>query len=84
VKRPKTTQAVIDAFSKILDAQDEKGIKKYGTTIDEASDQNYDWNVMALEECADLFKYLIKENQRLRKINRQLKQNRGSNDAGSC
>lgn len=73
MKRPETTQAVIDAFAAILDSQDEKGIKKYGITIDEAKDEDYDWNVMALEECADLFKYLIKENQRLRAENERLK-----------
>jgi chromosome segregation ATPase len=63
--RPKTTQAVIDGFSKLLDAQDDKGIKKYGTTIDEAEDAEYDWRIMALEETADLQKYLVKEIKRL-------------------
>jgi chromosome segregation ATPase len=65
VVRPKTTQAVIDGFSKLLDAQDNKGIKKYGTTIDEAEDKNYDWRIMALEETADLQKYLVKEINKL-------------------
>jgi hypothetical protein len=72
MKRPETTQAVIDAFSKILDSQDQKGIKKYGTTIDEAKNSVYDWNLMALEECADCFKYLIKENIRLKMENQKL------------
>ena len=66
--RPQTTQNVINAFSAILDAQDIKGLEKYGVSIDEAKNENYDWNVMALEEAADLFKYLVKENEKLRLV----------------
>lgn len=60
MKRPLTSQTVIDEFAKIVDAQDIKGFKKYGTTIDEASDTNYNWELMALEETADLQKYLVR------------------------
>lgn len=67
VNRPKISQMVIDKFSDIVDQQDNKGWKKYGTTIDDADDVNYDWKLMALEESADLVKYLIKENNRLQK-----------------
>lgn len=63
--RPYTTQKVIDTFTEILDKQDNKGISKYNMTIDEAS--GYDWNIMALEEVADLMKYLVKENEKIRK-----------------
>lgn len=66
--RPATTQKVIDIFTEILDKQDQKGLLKYGTTIDEANDKNYNWNLMALEESADLMKYLVKENTRLVKM----------------
>ena len=54
-----TSEIVIKEFSKIIDSQEQKGIEKYGKTIDEA--KNYDWKLMALEEAADLQKYLIKE-----------------------
>ena len=64
--RPETTQRVIDIFTRVLDQQDEKGFKKYGVTIDDAI--GYDWNEMALEEAADLVKYLVKENKRLREL----------------
>lgn len=67
--RPKTTQIIID----ILDKQNEKGIKKYGTTIDEASNENYDWNRMALEEAVDLIQYLVKENTKLQAENAGLR-----------
>lgn len=63
--RPYTTQKVIDTFTEILDKQDDKGISKYNMTIDDAS--GYDWNIMALEEAADLMKYLVKENEEIRK-----------------
>lgn len=67
MERPEITQRVIQAFADVLDRQDTKGVEKYGENIDAASDVMYDWNLMALEECADLFKYLVKENQRLQK-----------------
>lgn len=67
--RPKTTQIIID----ILDKQNEKGLKKYGESIDEASHKEYDWNRMALEEAVDLMQYLVKENARLQAENAGLK-----------
>jgi uncharacterized protein YukE len=74
VNRPKTTQAVIDGFAKLLDAQDDKGIKKYGTTMDEADDKNYDWRLMAMEELADFSKYQVKEIRRLEKVTNDWKE----------
>ena len=67
--RPKTTQIVIDEFTKLLDSQDDKGLMKYGTSIDSAElDENgepYDWPLMAMEELADFSKYQVKEIKRL-------------------
>ncbi|WP_066316897.1 hypothetical protein [Bacillus sp. FJAT-29814] len=60
MQRPLTSQIVIDEFTKIIDSQDEKGFKKYGTTIDQANNKDYNWELMALEETADLQKYLIR------------------------
>lgn len=71
--RPLVSQTVISEFARIIDAQDEKGIKKYGTTIDEARDSEYDWKLMALEETADLQKYLVKRIKELEKENRNLR-----------
>jgi len=67
MNRPKTSQIVIDEFSKIIDSQDHKGFNKYHRTIDEAKDKDYDWKLMALEETADLQKYLVKRIQELEK-----------------
>ncbi|EJL40774.1 hypothetical protein PMI08_04241 [Brevibacillus sp. CF112] len=63
-ERPKVSQQVIDLFTRVVDAQDDKGYDKYGKTIDAAD--GYDWNAMALEEAVDGLKYLTKENNRLR------------------
>ncbi|APQ59857.1 hypothetical protein PPOLYM_02512 [Paenibacillus polymyxa] len=62
--RPEVTQRIIA----LLDKQNEKGLKKYGTTIDQVSDQSYDWKLMALEEAADLIQYLQKEVMRLERL----------------
>jgi hypothetical protein len=69
MNRPTTSQIVIDEFTKLLDSQDEKGILKYGETIDDAADQDYNWELMALEETADLQKYLVK---RIKQLHKQL------------
>lgn len=60
MKRPLTSQIVIDNFIDIIDSQDKKGFEKYGKSIDEASNQDYNWELMALEETADLQKYLVR------------------------
>lgn len=65
--RPRISQMVINEFTALVDAQDSKGIEKYGRTIDDAIDEDYDWRVMALEECADQLKYLVRDVKRLEK-----------------
>ncbi|MGM1023464.1 MAG: hypothetical protein ACQEXV_23760 [Bacillota bacterium] len=62
--RPVVTQRIIE----LLDMQNEKGLKKYGTTIDQVADQSYDWRLMALEEAVDLIQYLQKEVIRLERL----------------
>ncbi|WP_328800305.1 hypothetical protein T3H97_16490 [Paenibacillus sp. LX16] len=64
IERPEVTQRIIE----LLDKQNEKGLKKYGTTIDQVSDQSYDWRLMALEEATDLIQYLQKEVMRLERL----------------
>lgn len=41
----------------LMDAQNAKGLAKYGTTIDQAKDADYDWRLMAMEELIDLAQY---------------------------
>jgi hypothetical protein len=61
MNRPAVSQMVINEFTKIVDSQDAKGIEKYNKTIDEANNSDYNWEIMALEETADLQKYLVKQ-----------------------
>jgi hypothetical protein len=76
VKRPKISEMVLGVISTLIDSQDWKGISKYGKTIDDAQVDEYgnpyDWNVMALEEMVDGMKYMMKENEKLRKNNQWL------------
>ncbi|MNW33550.1 hypothetical protein D3C74_105140 [compost metagenome] len=64
IERPEVTRRIIE----LLDKQNEKGLKKYGTTIDQVPDMAYDWKLMALEEAADLIQYLQKEVIRLERL----------------
>lgn len=48
-----------------IDAQNEKGMKKYGETLDDCSVDAYDWLKMALEEAIDMLQYQQKEIGRL-------------------
>ncbi|MEE4581559.1 hypothetical protein [Paenibacillus polymyxa] len=64
IKRPEVTQRIIE----LLDKQNEKGLKKYGTTIEQVSDMAYDWKLMALEEAIDLIQYQQKEIMRLERL----------------
>ena len=64
MERPIVTQRIIE----LLDKQNEKGLRKYGTTIDEAKDEHYDWRLMAIEELIDLVQYQQKEIMRLERL----------------
>ncbi|MEH7157523.1 hypothetical protein [Neobacillus drentensis] len=69
MERPKISQMVINEFTKLIDSQDGKGFEKYGVSIDDAKDESYNWEHMALEEAADLQKYLVK---RILELEKQL------------
>ncbi|WP_240636899.1 hypothetical protein [Paenibacillus silvae] len=62
--RPEVTKRIIE----LLDKQNAKGKAKYGSTIDQASDQHYDWKLMAMEEMVDLIQYQQKEIMRLERL----------------
>ena len=67
MNRPQVSQRIINVFAEIVDKQDAKGLAKYGRSIDDAVDEEYDWNEMVVEECADAFKYLVRQNMKLSK-----------------
>lgn len=62
---PVTSQMVVEMIETHLQEQCDKGIHKYGQTIDQAKDQDYNWQGMAMEELIDGIQYLMKENKRL-------------------
>lgn len=51
------------AFLKTLEGQLDKGMKKYGETIDECPNTAYDWNEMIWEELIDILVYNEKKIQ---------------------
>ncbi len=57
-----------------LDERDEKGVETYGQTLTECPDDAYNWNVMIMEELLDGIQYAAKENLRLQKENKQLRE----------
>lgn len=67
MKRTEISEMVLGVIATVLDSQDEKGIEKYGKSLDAVSLDSYDWREMALEELADCIKYLLMENMRLRR-----------------
>lgn len=52
-----------DEFKNIILKQQEKGIKKYGHSIDDCPNDKYDWKTMMYEELADLLIYNEKLNR---------------------
>lgn len=71
--RTHISQLILGVISTQLDVQNDKGFSKYKETLDDVPFENYDWNLMALEEMTDCAQYLMKENLRLREEIRQLK-----------
>jgi len=64
-KAKEQRQTVRDEVIALLDRQTEKGIRKYGQPVDNAT--GFDWQQMALEELIDCVQYLAKENRELRR-----------------
>lgn len=64
---------VLEIVSLCLNKQNDKGLKTYGTPLDLANDKNYNWDKMTLEEVIDALQYQVKENIKLEKENRILK-----------
>lgn len=71
--RTHISQLILGVISTHLDERNAKGFDEYKETLDDVPFENYDWNLMALEEMTDCAQYLMKENLRLREEIRQLK-----------
>ncbi len=63
-------EAVLSTIERHIEAQNEKGMKNYGQTLDDCPVDDYNWQTMIIEELIDALQYQQKEMGRL---NRQLK-----------
>jgi len=68
----KVSRKILNRVEEQLLNQNAKGLAEYGVTIDDANDEEYDWNFEALGEVLDALQYQVKENMRLRKENKEL------------
>lgn len=59
-------QKVLNTVSKIIDSQNEKGLQKYGESLDECDLNKHDWNLMIIEELIDALQYQQKEINRIK------------------
>ena len=58
-------EMILATIEEHIDAQNEKGMKKYGQTLEDCPADDYNWQKMALEEAIDLMQYQQKEIGRL-------------------
>ena len=68
-----TSKLILTIIEQQLENGDNKGLKEYGVLIDNADDQNYHWNVEAMQEMADALKYQQKEIEFLKQRNSDLR-----------
>ena len=73
IDMPETSKNVVRLIVEKLAHQNSKGLEKYGKSVDEVGDDEYDWQEMAMEELLDGIQYVIIENGRLRRENETLR-----------
>lgn len=57
---------ILHLIEGLIDNQNEKGLKKYGHTLEECDPGEYNWNLMIAEELIDALQYQQKEINRLK------------------
>lgn len=62
-------QAVLETIEQRLTEQTDKGIAKYGQSLDEVPVDAYNWNQMAAEEMIDGLQYQQMEIKKLKRLN---------------
>jgi predicted transcriptional regulator len=67
IKDSEIASKVMDMLEERIKTQLNKGYSKYNQTLDECSDEAYDWNGMLIEELIDGIQYLVKQNGVLRR-----------------
>src|SRR5699024_8009577 len=58
---PTIKNKVLASIKTLMDLQNEKGLKKYGQSLDDAPYEKYDWKIMIIEELIDALQYQQKE-----------------------
>lgn len=58
-------EAVLSTIERHIEAQNEKGMKNYGQTLDDCPVDDYNWQTMIIEELIDALQYQQKEMGRL-------------------
>lgn len=71
------SERVIELIKENLMLRNDKGFEAYKETMDDVPFESYDWNVMIIEELLDAMQYSVKENEKLRELNKQLSQANG-------
>lgn len=65
---------IVRIISERLGERNDKGFETYKETLDDVPFENYDWNMMAMEELLDFAQYMMKENERLQRRNMELEE----------
>lgn len=72
LKKITIKDALIQRIDNQIKAQTDKGIEKYGHSLDDCKYSKYDWLEMANQELIDLAQYQQKEIRRLREKDRMI------------
>ena len=63
---PTIKDKVLYNIKALMDAQNEKGLKKYGQSLDDCPSYQHDWKIMIIEELIDALQYQQKEISRIK------------------
>lgn len=66
------SERVVELIKENLMLRNQKGFDTYKETMDDVPFENYDWNVMIIEELLDAMQYSVKENEKLKQMNKDL------------
>lgn len=59
---------ILANIAQLIDGQNSKGMETYGRPLEECPPEDYDWNLMIIEELIDALQYQQKENKQLRAL----------------
>ena len=62
---------VLTNIKTLMDLQNEKGLKKYGQSLDDCPSNKHDWKIMIIEELIDALQYQQKEMLKMKEQERK-------------